>query len=124
MIIGTGIDIIEIERVKNAIEKNPSFIQRFFTPQEYAYFRSRKMRYEVIAGNFAAKEAFSKAMGTGIREFELKEVEILRDELGKPYLCLYGKAHDLMQKLGVERFHISISHCRGYAVANVIAERF
>lgn len=123
LIIGTGIDIIEISRIQQAVEHNDKFIQRCFTENEYAYFISRRMRYEVIAGNFAAKEAFSKSLGTGIRDFELKEIEVLRDRSGRPYINLYGKALNIVKELGIEKLHVTISHCREYAVASVIAEK-
>lgn len=123
MILGTGIDIIEIDRIAKAVQKNPSFVERYFSPLERQYFQSRKMRYEVIAGNFAAKEAFSKALGTGIRNFALHEVEVLRDPLGKPYINLYGAALTIYTELKIDGLHVSISHCKDYAIASVIAEK-
>lgn len=111
MITGTGIDIVEIKRIEKAC-LNPLFIEKFFSLNEIEYFRSCNNRSEVIAGNFAAKEAFSKAIGTGFCGISLKSVEILRDELGKPFIIspLSGK------------FHVSISHSRDNAVAMVVAE--
>ena len=124
MILGTGIDIIEIDRIARAIQKTPSFVERYFSEQERQYFQSRKMRFEVIAGNFAAKEAFSKALGTGIRNFALHEVEILRDSMGKPYINLYGEALKIYKEHNIQVLHVSISHCKEYAIASVIAEKF
>jgi holo-[acyl-carrier protein] synthase len=123
LIVGTGIDIVEIERISRAIQRNNGFIRRFFTIKEQQYFESRRNRYEVIAGNFAAKEAFSKALGTGIRNFALRDLEILRDALGKPYINLYGSALKAVQQMEIGKFHISISHCKNYAIASVIAEK-
>ncbi|MDK2800139.1 MAG: holo-[acyl-carrier protein] synthase [Clostridiales bacterium] len=123
LIVGTGIDIVEVERIACAIRNNHRFIERFFTAKEKEYFVERKNRCEVIAGNFAAKEAFSKALGTGIRYFALKDIEILRDDLGKPYINLYEKALLLAQKKEIDKFHISISHCKEYAIASVTAEK-
>ncbi|WHH61748.1 holo-ACP synthase [Petroclostridium sp. X23] len=123
MIVGIGIDIVEIDRISRAIMKNSAFVQRFFTENEQDYFKERNNRYEVIAGNFAAKEAFSKALGTGIRNFTLKDVEVLRDPVGKPYINLFNNAFAVMQELEISKIHVSISHCRQYAAANVIAER-
>ena len=122
MIIGTGVDIVEIERIKKAVEKNSRFLERFFSDRERAYFESRHNRCEVAAGNFAAKEAFSKAIGTGIRNFALKDVEILRDSLGKPYINLRNAAYTIANKKGDGIFHVSISHCKHYAVATVTME--
>ena len=76
-----------------------------------------------VAANFACKEAFSKAIGTGIRNFALNEVEILRDELGKPHISLSGDAKKLTDSLGITGLFVSISHSKRYAVANVISER-
>ena len=78
---------------------------------------------ERVAGNFCAKEAFSKAIGTGIREFSLKDIEVLRDRLGKPYLRLSGKLKAHCESMGYSQFQVSISHCREYAMAGVIAEQ-
>ena len=75
-----------------------------------------------MAGNFAGKEAFSKAIGTGIRGFQLEEVEILRDELGKPHIALSGAAKKIADEMGISGLYISISHSKHYAVAQVIAE--
>ena len=122
LIIGIGADIIEIERIKKAIEKSDRFLDRCFSEDERILFDIRNRRSEVIAGNFAAKEAFSKAIGTGVREFELAEVSVLRDELGKPYIKLSGRACEIVNEMTVSRIHVSISHCREYAVANVILE--
>ncbi|MGE4283104.1 MAG: holo-ACP synthase [Clostridia bacterium] len=123
MIIGTGIDIVETERISRAIIRSNHFVNRFFSTNEQLYFQERNNRYEVIAGNFAAKEAFSKALGTGIRNFALKDIEVLRDSLGKPYMNLYNEAQHIVEKIGATRIHISISHCKNYAVAHVILER-
>jgi len=123
MIVGTGIDIIEINRIEKAVCETERFLSKCFTTNELAYFKSKKYRAEVIAGNFAAKEAFSKAIGTGIRTFHFSDIEILRDSLGKPYIQLYNGALEYAKKMGITDFHISISHCREYAVASVIAER-
>lgn len=89
MIIGIGVDIIEIERVRQAIQNNKNFLSKLFTERELDYFINRNMNSEVIAGNFAAKEAVSKALGTGIRGFSFKDIEILRNELGKPEVILH-----------------------------------
>ena len=120
MIIGIGTDIIEIDRVENAINKNNSFLEKVFTSKEIEMFKSRNMRSEVIAGNFAAKEAVSKALGTGFRGFSLTDMEILRDELGKPIVFLNK---DIEKMINVEyRLNISISHNKTSAIAFAILE--
>lgn len=115
-----GIDIIEINRVKEAIQNNPRFLSKMFTENEINYFKSNGFRYESIAGNFAAKEAISKAIGTGIRNFKFKDIEVLRNELGKPIVKTYNNLTDICIKYNVIEIKVSISHCKDYAVANAI----
>lgn len=122
MIVGIGTDIVEICRIKNAINDNERFIMRFFTESEQEMFRSRGNKAEIIAGNFAAKEAVSKSLGTGIRGFGLKDIEILRDEIGKPYVILYNACKDIAEQLSISKIHVSISHDKTKAISYVIAE--
>lgn len=126
MIIGIGVDIIEIERVRQAIQNNKNFLSKLFTEREIDYFISRKMNSEVIAGNFAAKEAVSKALGTGIRGFSFKDIEILRNELGKPEVILHNGANLIGNKLvgnnNSLRVHLSISHNNSSAIAYSVLE--
>ncbi|EGT3615590.1 holo-ACP synthase [Clostridium perfringens] len=126
MIIGIGVDIIEIERVEQAIQKNKSFINKLFTEKEITYFNNRNMNGEVIAGNFAAKEAISKALGTGIRGFSFKDIEVLRNELGKPEVTLHNGAKLIGSKLvgnnNSLRIHLSISHNNSSAIAYAVLE--
>ena len=121
MIVGNGVDIVEISRIESILSKQPRFLERNFTQNEIQLFQTKQMRAETIAANFAAKEAISKAMGTGIRGFELKEMEILRNSLGKPVVMLYGAAEATATKLGIARFEISLSHHSKDAIAFVIA---
>lgn len=126
MIIGIGVDIIEIERVRQAIQNNKNFLSKLFTERELDYFISRSMNSEVIAGNFAAKEAVSKALGTGIRGFSFKDIEILRNELGKPEVILHNGANLIGNKLvgnnNSLRVHLSISHNNSSAIAYSVLE--
>ena len=126
MIIGIGVDIIEIERVRQAIQNNKNFLSKLFTEKEIDYFISRKMNSEVIAGNFAAKEAVSKALGTGIRGFSFKDIEILRNELGKPEVILHNGAKLIGNKLirnnNSLKIHLSISHNNSSAIAYSVLE--
>lgn len=121
MIIGIGVDIIEIERVRQAIQNNKNFLSKLFTEKEIDYFISRNMNSEVIAGNFAAKEAVSKALGTGIRGFSFKDIEILRNELGKPEVILHSGAK-LIGNNNSLRIHLSISHNNSSAIAYSVLE--
>jgi holo-[acyl-carrier protein] synthase len=120
-IYGIGTDIIEIERIKKAVEKSMKFVEKFYSDKEIELFKSRNFRMSSIAGNFAAKEAVSKALGTGIRNFSLRDIEILRDDYNKPYVNLYGNAKQLAETLDIAEILVSISHSKEYACANTIA---
>lgn len=122
MIIGIGTDIIEIKRIECALERNSSFINKLFTENEIDYLKSRKMRPESVAGRFAAKEAVSTALGTGIRGFEFKDIEIDKNTLGKPIVSLRGEAKKLGEKLGNYKIHLSISHSKENAIAYAVLE--
>lgn len=117
--LSNGIDLIEIARVKSSLE-NEHFLERVFGERERAQFEAKGSRAESIAGAFAAKEAFSKALGTGIRGFLLHEVEVLHDELGRPYFALSGSAEKIANERGM-RFALSITHTEQYAAAFVTA---
>lgn len=122
MIIGIGIDIIEIKRVQRIITLTDSFIQKYFTIEEIKYFNSHKLRGTVIAGNFAAKEAISKALGTGIINFDLTDIEILYDKSsGKPYVNIKEKIYKIIGKRNV-KIHITISNSSENAIAYAILE--
>jgi holo-[acyl-carrier protein] synthase len=122
LISGIGVDIIEIKRIKNAVEKNPDFINKIFSCEEIEYFKSKNMRPEFIAGKFAAKEAVAKAMGTGFSGFDIKDIVIIKLTSGKPEVKLIGKAKEIVQQIGKYRFHLSISHSNENAVAYAVLE--
>lgn len=113
-----GIDLVEIGRIRNGCE-NKRFIDRVYSQAEQELFCGERIRYDSLAGNWAAKEAFSKALGTGVRDFLLTEVEILRDELGAPYLRLSGNAAIRAKERGLS-FSVSITHTKELAQAIVI----
>lgn len=120
MILGVGTDIIEILRIEEAIKNNSNFLKKIFTEKEIKMFEKRKMRSEVIAGNFSAKEAISKALGTGIREFSFKDIEVLRDELGKPIVYL---SENIERIIGRDyKINLSISHNNTSAIAFAVLE--
>lgn len=116
-IIGLGTDIVEISRIEKAINKTEKFLTKVFTDKEIRYCESKKSRFESYAGRFCAKEAIAKAMGTGVRNFELTDIEVLNDDLGKPYVKLYGNLEPLLKN---KELMITISHCKEYATATAI----
>lgn len=116
-IYGIGTDIIEISRIREAINRTSSFKRKVYTEKEIEYIEKKKEPYASYAGRFAAKEAVSKALGTGVRGFSLNDVEILNDELGKPTVTLYN---NLLNHAEDFKIQISISHSREYAVSTVI----
>lgn len=122
MILGIGTDIVEIERVKKAVERE-HFKNRVYTKIEQNYCESRgKNSAASYAARFAAKEAFFKAMGTGII-FSLTEIEIINNADGQPEIFLYGKTADFVEEKGVEKFFVSLSHSLEYATAVVVLEK-
>ena len=112
-----GIDSIEIDRISKSLEIS-GFLEKVFSEKEIELFKARNFKAETVAANFAVKEAFSKALGTGIRGFSLNEVSVLRDELGCPYLELAGNAKEVAYGLN---FSASITHTKTVATAIVIA---
>ena len=116
--IYTGIDLVEVDRIRSSVQKDAKFLVRFFGEEERKLFHTSNAM-ERIAGNFAVKEAFSKALGTGIQGFSLNEVQALRDTAGAPYLVLSGKAKEIATVMNVN-FSVSISHTSQYATAIVI----
>lgn len=120
-ILDIGVDIVEIDRIKEALTKNERFLNKLFTKNEIEYFKSKNFKVETIAGNFAAKEAISKAIGTGIRNFKFSDMEILRNDLGKPVVKTYNNLKQICIDFNVLDIKVSISHSNKYAVANAIA---
>ena len=125
MIFGTGLDIIEVDRIKNSIEKfSPKFEQRVFTSSEISYCKSQGDPAKHFAARFAVKEAVSKCLGTGITgDLGFQDMEITNKDNGQPVLKMLGKGKELFQKLKLKSIHISISHDRTYAIAHAIAEQ-
>ncbi|MDD4568894.1 MAG: holo-ACP synthase [Tepidanaerobacteraceae bacterium] len=115
-----GVDIIEINRIKNACRRK-SFKNRFFTSRELYGLEGKRNYHMHIAGKFAAKEAVVKAMGIGFRNMKWKDIEILNEASGKPQVILSGKAQETLELKGFSRVIVSISHCREYAVAFAVA---
>ncbi|MBL7161085.1 MAG: holo-ACP synthase [Anaerolineales bacterium] len=119
MKLTTGVDLIEIERIKDSIARNGErFLQRVYTADELALCGEDSAS---LAVRFAAKEAVAKALGCGIGEVRWQEIEILRDEARAPILHLHGAAQDLAEQLGLSTWSLSLSHTKTYAVAFVVA---
>ena len=125
MIVSTGIDIVEVYRIAETIERTPRFAERVFTDAERAYCDSKgAAAAQSYAGRFAAKEAFLKALKTGWRgKITWHDIEILPDDQGVPTLNIRGEALTLLTDSGATHAHISISHTAEHAVAHVIFER-
>ena len=124
MIYGIGTDIVAVERFQRFIDTgNSALIERLFTPAERSRCEKRKDAASCLAARFAAKEAFLKALGTGLRDgLSWQDMDVSNDALGKPELKLSGKAAELFQALGLMRVHLSLSHDGGNAIAMVVVE--
>jgi holo-[acyl-carrier protein] synthase len=119
MKLATGVDLLEIERLRGAIETHgEKFLHRIFTMQE---LDANQKKIESLAGRFAAKEAVAKALGCGIGDVAWKEIEILRAESGAPQLVLHGAAERLAREQGLTTWSLSLSHSQSHAVAMVVA---
>jgi len=124
MILGTGIDIIEVARIAASHEKfGGRFVNRILRPDEITYCLSHKRPAPFLAVRFAAKEAVSKAFGTGIgAQLGWLDIEIRRQESGEPFVVLRGKGADLFAARGAKKLHVSLSHTEHYAAATAILE--
>lgn len=122
MILGVGTDLIEIQRIQRAIERNPHFLERVYTEKEIAYCRRKARPWQSYAARFAAKEAVGKAFGTGLGPIGLTEIEIVNGPNGQPQVTLYGAAQALAAERKVRRVHISLSHSEAYAMATAVLE--
>lgn len=115
-----GIDIIEIERIQEAIDRwGHKFLRRIYTASELTLYRGKT---EALAVRFAAKEAVMKALGTGTKGISWREIEVMAEPGGKPLVHLYNKARTKAAELGLGNLAISLSHSREYAVAFVVSE--
>ncbi|MFI3209189.1 MAG: holo-ACP synthase [Eubacteriales bacterium] len=119
MIIGIGTDLVEIERVEKACQKQ-SFYTRCFSIREQKLINNN---WTKAAGNWAVKESVGKSFGTGISGFALTDIEVLRNQQGKPYVELSNRALELSKQLEVNTIHVTISNTKSYAMAYVIAEK-
>ncbi|MGN1317805.1 MAG: holo-ACP synthase [Lachnospirales bacterium] len=119
MIKGIGTDIIEIERIKEALKKE-GFLERIYTRAEKRLYNENNP--QSMAGNFAVKEAVAKALGCGFKGCSPLEIEVLRRRSGAPYINLYGNTKKIFDEIGGKNIFVSISHSKENAVAYVIIE--
>jgi len=123
MIIGIGIDMVEIREMDRGLQEK-GFQSQVFTAAEMDAVERFRNKSEHLAGKFAAKEAFMKALGAGLRQGMIfTYVEVLNDDSGQPYLHLHGEAEQQFRESGAQHTHVSISHSGGLAIAVVILER-
>ena len=124
MILGVGIDIIEVARVKASYERfGERFLNRLLRADEIAYCRSHKQPAPFLAARFAAKEAISKAFGTGIgAQLGWQDMEIRRKESGEPFVVLHGKGEKLFKACKAKRLLVSLSHTQNYAAVTAVLE--
>ncbi len=123
MIYAIGIDLAEVARVRQAIERHGErFLERIFTASERAYCQRYQSPWERYAARFAAKEAGMKALGTGWRGVAWRDFEVSHEPGGRPRLELHGSARARAERLGIRRFSLSLTHTHEYAMAEVLAE--
>src|ERR1700753_2170075 len=124
MIIGSGIDMVEISRIQESVERfGQRFLDRIFTATEQAYCLRKRNSAESFAARFAAKEAGAKALGTGIsRGVTWREIEVVREPGGRPTIRFHGRAEQMAARLGVRHAALSITHTTDLATASVVLE--
>lgn len=120
--MSVGIDIVEIKRIEKSIQ-NKAFLDKCFSKDEQDYFKSRNFAPQTVAANFAAKEAFSKAIKTGVSGFRLQDIEVLRDINGAPFIVLSGLAKEIAKEMNLGEISVSLSHDGGMAIAVVQIEK-
>jgi holo-[acyl-carrier protein] synthase len=125
MIVGSGIDMVEIRRIQQSVDRHGKrFLDRVYTAAEQAYCLRKRNSAESFAARFAAKEAGAKALGTGISHgVSWLEIEVVREPSGKPTLQFHGRAAKIATRLGVVRTAISITHTADVAMASVVIEK-
>ena len=124
MIVGTGVDIIEVGRVKKALDTwGGRFLNRVFTQRELDYVKTKKFSHESLAARFACKESVLKAFGDTKIGIQLKNIEVMNDSKGKPEVILHGEAKEFASKNRLDNIIVSMSHTANYAVSNAILWR-
>lgn len=112
-----GIDLVEVNRIKSLFTRYSSFLERVYTQKELEYCLSKRNKFQHLAARFAIKEAVVKALGTGMK---WKDIELLNDPTGRPYLQLYGRAKELADEKGIGAWDVSISHTKDHAIGQVL----
>ena len=124
MILGIGIDMIEVQRVEEKIMKENGFREHVFSKNEIIYCNAMKHQFQHYAARFAAKEALLKAFGIGLQtNFELNEIEIINDEAGKPIFNFIGNTGELILQKEITNIHVSLTHLKDVASAVVVIEK-
>ena len=123
MIVGIGVDAVEIDRFRRSLERTPSMKTRLFTQEELEYVEPHDDPSASLAARFATREAVMKAMGVGLGAFEFHDVWVQRADSGRPTLAVTGRAEQIANELGVTDWHLSITHTDSTAIAYVIAVR-
>ena len=123
-VIGTGVDLVECARIQNSVDRfGDRFLHRVFTDGEIEYSMSMKFPARHLAARFAAKEAVSKAFGTGIgKSMGWRDIDIQKKSTGEPFLVLYGAAQELAKKRGISAALVTLSHTEHHAIACVVLE--
>src|SRR5579863_4782197 len=124
MIVGSGIDMVEITRIQESLDRyGKRFLNRIFTASEQAYCLRKRQAAESLAARFAAKEAAAKALGTGINHgVTWLEIEVVREPGGRPTIAFHGRAREIAAGLGMRSAALSLTHTRGLAMASVVLE--
>lgn len=122
MVIGVGVDVVDVERFRVALARTPTMRGRIFTAPELAFVAPKVDPVPSLAARFAAREAVMKAMGLGLGAFGFHDVSVLFDDAGAPHLLVVGQAAQLATERGIDSWHLSLSHDGGVATAMVVAE--
>ena len=120
-VMGLGSDLVEIERLRRALERQPRLAERLFTEGELAYASSHRDPSKSLAARFGAKEAVMKAFGVGIGAFAFTDCEVVRDDEGAPSIVLHGRAAELAEQRGVRGWQLSLTHTESIAMAVAVA---
>jgi holo-[acyl-carrier protein] synthase len=120
-VVGVGTDLVDVDRVRGALERQPGLRTRLFTEHEWDYAARHRDPFPHLAARFAAKEAVMKALGRGMGAMGFAEIEVTRDEHGAPSVVLHGAAAAVAEAAGVRRWHVSLTHTDALAQAVAVA---
>jgi len=118
-----GIDLVQVDKIRRLALEHASFLERIFTPKEIEYCMKKRNKYQHFAARFAVKEAVFKALGTGwMGKMQWREIEVLNDGRGKPFVNLHGYVKKIARSKGINNILVSLTHCQEYAVAQVVMQ--